>query len=403
MKLSDKVCRVWDYGLFTFLAQTMAQDFKRVELFVPWMEPFPCPAKRWIGRDVPGITRIWDFWEDLDSVDVFCFFDVGDADVQQKLRSEERAVFGTGGRKKNKNAAELEIDRGLFKKTLVKHGLAVPKWEIVTGIDTLREKAMKIKGEGFWVKPNVGERGIFETFFISDYKTLQSKLDLIAHDLGVARDACEFMCEAPIPGVEAGSDYFIAAGVAFDTGLYGWEVKGDGYSARAMHLDEMPNAVRKVNDAMAPVWKEYEINAAISTELRVDKNRIPKFVDLASRMGNPPAACISEIYKNFSPIVYGVAHGEAVEPEFASDYVSELSVEAADAMTEPIPLNMTDKDCEKIKIRTVCKKGDQYWHIPFEKNGPTVVKAVGLGKTLEESQHNCLQAAKKFDCPGEKF
>jgi hypothetical protein len=408
MKLSNLTCRIWDYGLFTFLAQTLAEDFGRVELFVPWADAFCKPEKRWIGRGIPGVTRIWEFWEDLDSVDTFCFFDVGDYDTQQELVRQERAVFGTGAGKlvKGDAATELEIDRVLFKETLAKRGLATPKWKVITGIDNLREMAVKMPApfeKGFWVKPNVGERGVFETFFIKDYKTVRSKLDMIAHDLGVARDACEFMCESHIEGVEPGCDYFTSKGIPFETGLYGWEVKGDGYSARVMDLDKMPNALRKVNEAMAPVYKQYEISAHLSTEVRYGKDRIPYYIDCCARVGNPPGASVAANYKNLPQIVRAIAHGETVKPEFRAPYVSEVSVEAMEAADEPVPLEMKDKDYTSTKIRTVCKIGDQYWHIPFKLNGTTVVKAVGLGKTLEESQYNCLEAAEKFDCPGKSY
>ena len=174
--LSKLKARVWGYGIFSvFLAQSLGplnNGFGEVELYIPWTSPFPTPEKRWVGRNIPGVKRIWDFWENLDSVDTFFFFDVGDSSEQQELQRQGRAVFGTGTGKKDKQgdtAAELEYDRVKFKKTLIKQGLAVPEWENVIGIDDLIEKAKK--DPGFWVKPNVGERGIFETFLIEDYKS----------------------------------------------------------------------------------------------------------------------------------------------------------------------------------------------------------------------------------------
>ena len=57
---------------------------------------------------------------------------------------------------------------------------------------------------------------------------------------------------------------------------------------------------------------------------------------------------------------------------------------------------------ESIKIRCACKINELYWNIPFKLLGNTVVKAVGLGETREESQFNALEAAENFKgkCPG---
>lgn len=282
--LSKLTCRIFDFGLFgVFLGQALGplnDGFGRVELFTPHESAFPDRKDRDIGRGIPGITRIWSFWENKDSVDTWFFPDIGATDIQQELLSQKRAVFGTGTGvrdKKGDTSAELEWDRLKFKQTLIKQGLAVPKWENVKGIDALVAKAEK--DPGFWVKPNVGERRVFETFFIEDLKSARSKLDQIAHDLGPGRDITYFMTEKPVPGIEPGSDQFICNGIALEDGLYGWEQKGDGYVCRAMKLADMPPAVKTVNDAMAPVFKQYGINAAISTEVRQGQNRISYYID----------------------------------------------------------------------------------------------------------------------------
>ena len=412
--LSKLKCRVFDYGLFTFMAQALGplnNGFGEVEFFKPWMDAFCEPSPRYVGRGVHGIKRIWEFWDDPDSVDTWVFFDVGDADKQQKLRSEGRAVFGTGGRcredgKPGKASSELEIDRVLFKKTLIKHGLAVPRWEVINGIDALRNMAITMPSpfnKGFWVKPNVGERRVFETFFVESYEKAASEIDRIGHRLGVARNVTEFIIETSIAGVEPGSDYFVSNGIPFETGLYGWEKKGDGYSCRVMKLDDMPKAIKTVNTAMLPVYKEYNIDGGISTEIRKGLSSIPYCIDGCFRMGNPPGGCISTIYTNLPQIVYAIAHGEEIEPEFRADYVSEIPIDSSKVLYEPIPFEFKEDDWMSIKIRTACRLNGQYYHIPFEHYGNTVAKAVGIGSTQEEAESNALDAAEKFECPGKSY
>jgi hypothetical protein len=408
--LSKLTCRIYGYGIFeVFLAQAlgpMNNGFGKVELFTPWMNSFCEPAPRWIGRNVPGVERIWEFADNKDKVDTFCFFDVGDADIQQDLRAQGRAVFGTGGRQKKDGspgpaASEIEIDRVLFKKTLIKQGLAVPKWKVIVGIDNVRLLAKE--HPGFWIKPNCGERAIFETFFVKSYEKVATELDRIAHELGPMRDVTEFMTEAPIDGVEPGSDYFLSHGVPFETGLYGWENKGDGYACKVMKLSDMPQAVRKVNNTMRPVWKAHDIDGAISTEIRTGKSRVAYYIDACQRMGNPPAGCISEIYTNLPHIVRAIAHGETEEPIFRATHAAELTVEAANADKEPIPFEMDKDEWHSIKIRTACRINGQFWNLPFKKNGSTVAKAVGIGNSVEEAESKALEAAEKFRCKGKFY
>jgi hypothetical protein len=404
--LNKLKCRVWDFGLFTSVAMALSAElndggFGTVEYYSPWTDPFPCPNKRYIGRDLPGITRIWEFWDDLDSVDTFVFPDVGDVSEQRELRRQGRAVFGTGGNKKDKDIAELEVDRELFKKTLMRRGLAVPKWKLIKGIDNLR--AFAKDNPKFWVKPNVGERGVFETFFIESYEESASKLDQIAHDLGIARNVCEFMTEKPIEGCEPGDDVFVCNGKPYDIGLYGWEHKGDSYLCKVTKMDDMVKSLKKVHEAMMPVYLSCEVNGAMSTEIRVGKNKVPYFSDICSRFGNPPAGVISSIYKNFPQIVQGIAHGEVVEPEFRSKFGAELSVDSAECGNEPTPFEFNSKDWLNIKLRTACKVEGVFQHIPFPRNGSTIVKAVGLGDTQDEAENECLKAAENFKCPHKSY
>jgi hypothetical protein len=397
-------CRVWDYGLFTSVSMALGplnNGFGTVELYVPAGDTFPMPERRMIGYGLPGITRIHDFWDDLDSVDTFVFPDVGDCSEQRHLRSLGKAVFGTGGVVKGKCIADMEIDRELFKKTLVKRGLSVPKWDVVVGVDTLRERMIKEKD--FWIKPNVGERGVFETFHHVDYKHSVAWLDRVAHDLGVVRNICRFMIEKGVPGVEPGSDFNVVNGEMCEVGLYGWENKGDSYSAVVRKLSEMPTCVKKVNDAMAPVYKEYNVTGAMSSEVRQGISKVPFFIDICSRFGNPPAGCITSAYENFPQVIHGVAHGEKVTPIFRNTHVAELSVEAANACTDAIPFEYKDSDWLDLKLKTACMVEDQFFHIPFPRNDSTIVKAVGMGNTQDEAEEACLEAAERFQCPGKSY
>jgi hypothetical protein len=402
--LKQKVVRFYDYGMFCiFLGQAIANDFKRVEVYVPWDGPFPTPDRLHIGTGIPGITRV-DSWEDgQGDVDLFIFPDVGAGDKQLHLRQRIKAgqlkkgarVFGAG------ESGELEMNRGLFKRTLQDRGLPTPKWGIVKGFKALLDLLQK--EDDLWIKLDTEYRGVCETFQHETYEKSLDKLYSLGHDLGCFREICNFMWEKPIKGVESGYDEFVAAGVSLQWGLYGWEQKGDGYLCKVMDLDQLCPTLMKVRTAMAPVEKKYNTCGAISTEIRVGPDKKPYYIDACRRFGNPPAASISRIYKNPGPIFWAVAGGEQIKPEFNGTHAAELSVDAAGAESKAIPMELTEKDMETICLRHTCRIGGTYYHIPFKDCGSTIVKAVGIGNSRDEAEYNCIEAAEKFKCKGKSF
>ena len=105
VNLKDKTVRIYGYGLFEcFMALRLKRDFRKVELFIPWKASYPTPLKTQIGEGLPGVTKITNFFDGIGDVDLFCFFDVGDGNLQNYLRSKGKRVFGSG------KAEELEYD-----------------------------------------------------------------------------------------------------------------------------------------------------------------------------------------------------------------------------------------------------------------------------------------------------
>jgi hypothetical protein len=212
------------------------------------------------------------------------------------------------------------------------------------------------------------------------------------------------MIEKPFGDVEPGSDYFVSNGVPFETGLYGWEAKGDAYTCKVTALADMPKPIQVINNAMIPIYKKYSVDGAVSTELRINKNKVASFTDICSRFGNPPAGCISSIYENLPQVMRGIAHGYAVKPKFRSKFASEITVDSIGACVDPVPFEFNpEKEWMSVKIRTACRVNGTNLHIPFCKNGETIIKAVGLGNTQDESEKAALDAAEKFVCPRKNY
>jgi hypothetical protein len=383
-----------------FLAQTLAKDFGKVFLSIPWLSAFPTPHLQWIGKNIPGIIRV-DSYEDTKRIvkenkGLFFFPDCGDGDKQLELRKDGQRVFGAG------ESGELEFNRSLFKKVLKDRGLPVPPFRVVTGIDDLR--SILKKEDNLWVKLDVEVRGIMETKKHVTYKTSISWLDKLAHELGWLRNITKFMIETPVGEVEGGSDQFRANGIILSQSLCGFEDKGNGYVAKVIDTDNAPMPIKKVNEAMLPVYKKYKTCGANSSEIRNGEKGREKdsfYIDAAERFGNPPAASKSAVYKNFSRICWTVAGGEMIKPEFNAPYVAEIPIEHPDATKEPIPFEITEKQFDSIKLKNVCyvKEEKQYYNIPFSYSS-TIAKAVGLGQTLEEAELAALDAAENFKCEG---
>ena len=386
-----------------FIAQTLAKDFKEVFLFTNWMSAFPTPHLQWIGKGIPGITRV-DSYEDTKRIvkengGLFVFPDVGDGDRQADLRKDGCRVFGSG------ESGELEFNRSLFKKVLKERGLPVPPFRIVTGIDDLR--AILKKEDNLWVKLDVDVRGIMETKKHVTYNLSISWLDKLAHELGWIRNITKFMIEKPVGEVEGGSDQFESNGIILPQSLLGWEDKGNGYIAKVMDTDKMPMPIKRVNEAMAPVEKKYKTCGPTSSEVRngeKGREREPFFIDACRRFGNPPAAGITAVYKNYSKICWATAGGEMIKPEFNGKYVAELPIEHPDATTEPVPFDITEKEFDSIKLKNCCyvKEDKTYYNIPFSYSS-TIAKAVGVGETIEQAEYAALEAAEKFSCEGKTF
>jgi hypothetical protein len=405
-KLSDIKFGLVGFGLFeVFIGLKLAEDAKKVMLYTPWEKPFPTPDLQDIGLGVPGIVRM-DSYEDMKAEIIkdggtFVFPDVGMGDKQLELRKMRKkdnldfGVFGAG------ESGELEMNRTLFKKVLKERGLPVPIFGNLTGIDAL-VKFLK-ENKDVWIKLDVEMRGILETFHHEEWKTSIHSIDKLAHDLKYRRDTTNFMWEKPIPGEEPGDDFFIGRGKMAARGLFGYEDKGDGYSAKVSEYDDLPEVLKTVHKAMAPVFKNYDIDGAVSSEVRKGKSPEGYFIDACQRFGNPPAACIVANCKNFTRVVDSIGRREDIQPEYESKYVSELPIDTDCADVESVPFNITEKQFKSIKLRTACRLNGQYFHIPFAANGKTVAKAVGMGKTLEESQFNALEAAESFDCPGKTY
>lgn len=392
MKPKDIRLLIADLGILGIpIGQKVADDFKSVEYWTPAVKSFMGPKDWNIGTGIPGIMRV-DSYEDAKERikkenGIIYFPDVGMGDMLEAAKRESIRVVGAG------NSGELEMSRIKAKKVLRDVGLPMPEWGWVKGIEAL-EKILREK-EDIYLKLDTENRAVMETWHHKNWKESRTTFYKLAHDLQCFIDITLFIWEKPWPGVEVGQDTFVCNGIFFEESLYGIEDKGNGYTCVHRKAADFPAAIRKVNNAMAPVELKYGTCGPISSEIRVNKEGIGYYGDFTRRQGNPPTACISKQYKNLGPIINGLADGVEVKPEWAAQYASEISIEYPGADVDAVPMPLSDKDTDLIILRAACKLDGMFWNIPFPEVGNVVVKAVGLGDTREESQNNCIRGAEK--------
>jgi len=96
MDFSKKCVMIIDNGLFVELAVTLSKTFGKVYYHTPWVNAFPQSNTRLVGTGIPNVTRINDYWEVKDEVDLWVFPDIYCGGLQLELESQ-----GIGLRQRN--------------------------------------------------------------------------------------------------------------------------------------------------------------------------------------------------------------------------------------------------------------------------------------------------------------
>ena len=138
--LSKKTVCVIDTGLTTHIAQLLAKSFGRTLYHIPDSDAFKKTNKAQIGTGIPGVEKVKDLFNvvQVDQtnriVDLFIFTDVSMVDLQKHLKALGYPVVGCF------DSYQMELDKLFFYQTLESLGLPVAPYEVVEGIDELREK-----------------------------------------------------------------------------------------------------------------------------------------------------------------------------------------------------------------------------------------------------------------------
>jgi len=273
--VSDKKVLVVDDGMFIEFAIRLARDFKKVLYWTNWKSEYPLSKDDMIGVGVPGIERVSELFDYIDKVDLIVFTSIYYGDLQEFLVKKGYRVFGSrkGDELERKRVEAIEHFKDL--------GLPQPKYKQIIGIDNLI-KYLSDK-EDKWIK--VSEyRGKNETWHYIDKELSSRKLAEKKHELGDEGKVFEFLVFDPINGddiVECGFDTPITVDGKYPKSVInGYEKKDCAYLCRVRKYSDLSPVITDFNEKIAPTLEEYQYRNAMSTEIRVGKNKVPYMIDM---------------------------------------------------------------------------------------------------------------------------
>ena len=304
--ISDVTALIVDSGLFIPLAVRMAQSCKRLLYWSPDCRGFPSLRQGAIGDGFENVERVIEFWNEIDEIDLFIFPDIGQSELQLHLEKMGKAVWGS------RRGDKLELGREYFMRRLGQMGLNVPKFEVLIGLEALREHLREV--EDVYIKVSRW-RGDFETMHWRSWAMDNGWLDMEAVNFGPLQNTIHFLVfEAIDTDIEIGGDTYCVDGAWPNLMLNGVEGKDKTYFAAVTKQTEMPEQLQEIMDAVSTELEQVRYRNQISFEDRV-KDGEHWWNDATQRGGMPSSASQYRLWENFPEIVWAGANGELVEPE----------------------------------------------------------------------------------------
>src|SRR5208337_3215267 len=92
LNLKNIEIAMYDYGIFTYIAEELAKYAKKFNLYTPWKGSFPMPEKAMIGEGLLNVNNVYHFFETLKGMDkkkdIIIFPDCNDGDIGAMLARE---------------------------------------------------------------------------------------------------------------------------------------------------------------------------------------------------------------------------------------------------------------------------------------------------------------------------
>jgi hypothetical protein len=159
MDLSNKKAVVLDHGTFISVAERLARDFGTIYYVDPSWEQSGSKIDHAITGSglAENVIRVPEIFDVVDECDVAIFPDVHHAAMQLFLEKHiQIPIWGA------RRADNLEIKKLAFKKLQERLGMNFADYDVIEGIDALREYCMNPDKTDRWVKCTPQFRGCFD-------------------------------------------------------------------------------------------------------------------------------------------------------------------------------------------------------------------------------------------------
>lgn len=375
--LKDKVCCVVDDGMFMELACKLSESFGEVLYWTSWACPYPKMNEGMLGYGMPNITRINSVWEHFDDIDIFVFPCVYFGAMAEHIESLGKKVWGS------RRGEDMEIYRDKMKKHMKKLGLPVGKYDVVKGMDALREYLKK--NEDVYVKIDQW-RGQFESFHSKNYQIIEPKLNQIESELGPFGKILEFTVEAKLDNkVEIGVDMYTIDGKYPSKGLLGIESKDTGYCGEFRDYKDFPKEVTEFNTKIADTFNGYGYRGFFSTEIRVGEDKKPYMIDFTARAPSPPNELYQELYTNLAEIIWYGSQGEVIDPIPAAKFGVQALIYSSWSETNWLPLDIPKENKKFVKLINATFIDGRYYIIPQQNPTDCIGSVIGMGDTMDKA------------------
>jgi hypothetical protein len=394
MDLSKLTLIVVDRGGFSHVAQFLARFYGRVKYFkVSEGNIFPKSPSSQIGKGLPGIEWIDNFYAHSESADVVFFPYIYDEGWIEDLRKRGMPVCGAG------KAAKMELKKDWFLAEIKKVGLPVPYTARCKGIDDALEYCKRNSGKRLVLKYAEKFRGDFESFVHKNIYATEILLNRIRANLGPERAReVQILAQNWIEGFETGVDPFRLNGDMPKNSCLGYEMKDSGYILKV--FPEFPEIIQKTLDKLGLIYNRLGYAAAYSNELRIDSKARVFPIDETTRCGCPPTACITEVYdESYAQAIWSLANWQMpiLKPKYK--YGAEIELNSPFHIEDELHIGCPKGFENHLKLSAAVYKRGQYFCVPdlTDKDQGAFGAVVGFGNTRKEAQNMALDAAEELE------
>lgn len=326
--VEDVVACCVDYGTFVSVAEKLGETMRLVYYHSPYETEYQDVRDCVIGQGLPNVQRLDELMdpEYIARIDLFVFPDIGFGALQRYLRSIGKAVWGHMG------ANDLELFRTDFLQVLQDVGLPVAPSLTIVGVTALA-KYLK-QHDNKWVKIN-RFRGNVETFHHLDYAHSVRTLDSLAVIFGGYKEQVIFVVQDEIEtDSEVGYDGWCIDGKFPPFSFQGYEAKNELYLGSLLAAEDLPDEIKQVNEAMAPILASYGYRDWWATEIRISDGE-PYFIDPTPRLPGQTGEHQLESCANLAEVIWYGAHGIVVPPKFIWNFAAEATLHYESATKDP--------------------------------------------------------------------